>query len=119
MVTKPSTITGHAPKKKDLFILDMDVHAHESPEALAPYCDKTWRVSLEALAKVPRRYLDIPGFAPALNATPMFPNSGGDRRTTVTSAAQMRQDLNDLGVDMTVRAVPPPPPRSQLPANND
>jgi len=33
---------------------------------------------------------------------PIFPNSGGDRRTTVTSAAQMRQDLDDLGVDMAV-----------------
>src|SRR6266852_4720695 len=78
-----STLTRPKFKKDGLTIVDVDVHAHETPAALA-------------------RYLDIPGFAPSLAPWPTFPNSGVDRRTTVTSAAQMRQDLNDLGVDIGV-----------------
>ena len=37
-------------------IVDADVHLHESPEALAPYCELPWRKSLEALRGVPERY---------------------------------------------------------------
>ena len=99
---KSSTLAGHAPRKDDLVIVDVDVHAHETPAALAPYCEMPWRKTLEHLATVPARYLDIPGFAPSIGLWPSFPQSGGDRRNTVTSAAQMRQDLDDLGVDIGV-----------------
>jgi predicted TIM-barrel fold metal-dependent hydrolase len=97
-----STLTRPKFKKDGLTIVDVDVHAHETPAALAPYIEMPWRKTLEHLATVPARYLDIPGFAPSLAPWPTFPNSGVDRRTTVTSAAQMRQDLNDLGVDIGV-----------------
>jgi len=97
-----STLTGHKFKKGDMLVVDVDVHAHESPAALAPYCEMPWRKSLEHISTVPARYLDVPGFAPTIVPWPSFPQSGGDRRNTVTSAAQMRQDLDDLGVDIGV-----------------
>ncbi len=99
---KDSTLQGHTARKKDLVIVDMDIHAHETPAALMPYCEMPWRKTLEALSTVPHRYLDLPAFGPSLNITPPFPQSGGDRRTTVTSAGQMRQDLDELGVDIGV-----------------
>ncbi len=102
MVIKGSTLEGHQPRKKDLLIVDMDVHANETPAALMPYCEMPWRKTLEALDRVPHRYLDIPAFAPALNAVPPFPDSGGNRRTTVSTAAQMRTDLDELGIDIGV-----------------
>jgi predicted TIM-barrel fold metal-dependent hydrolase len=61
-----------------------------------------WRKSLEQLANVPARYLDIPGFAPTLGAFPPTPPGVGNRRTTVTSAKQMRQDLDEMGIDIGV-----------------
>src|SRR5262249_38598919 len=97
-----STLAGHTPKKKGLFIVDADVHAHETPGGLAPHCEMPWRKSLEVLSATPGRYLDLPAFAPALNAWPPFPESGGDRRNTVNSAAEMRKDLDDIGVDIAV-----------------
>jgi len=99
---KDNTLSGHAHKKDGMIVVDVDVHAHETPAALAPYCEMPWRKTLEHLATVPARYLDIPGFAPSIQTWPSFPQSGGDRRNTVTSAAQMRQDLDDLGVDIAV-----------------
>ena len=97
-----STLEGHHFKKDGLFVVDVDVHAHESPAALAPYIELPWRKTLEHLSTVPARYLDIPGFAPAMVHWPTFPQSGVARRTTVTSAAQMRADLDMLGVDIGV-----------------
>ena len=99
---KSSTLTEPKFKKDGLTIVDVDVHAHETPAALAPYCEMPWRKTLEHLSTVPARYLDIPGFAPSIGLWPSFPQSGGDRRTTVTSAAEMRQDLDDLGIDIAV-----------------
>src|SRR5436190_7304504 len=81
----------------DVIVVDADVHAHETPGALAPYCDMPWRRALEQLAGVPERYLDIPGFAPALKLDPPFP--GGFALRTTTSAAQMREELAAISVD--------------------
>jgi hypothetical protein len=80
----------------EIVVVDADVHAHETPAALAPYCDKPWRRALEHLADVPERYNDIPGFAPALGLDPPFP--GGLNLRTVTSAAQMREELAARGL---------------------
>jgi predicted TIM-barrel fold metal-dependent hydrolase len=95
-----STLAGHTIRKDGMLVVDVDVHIHETPAALAPYIEMPWRKTLEHLATLPARYLDIPGFAPNIGLWPSFPQSGGDRRNTVTSAAQMRQDLDDLGVDI-------------------
>jgi predicted TIM-barrel fold metal-dependent hydrolase len=90
----------HRLRLADLIVVDADVHAHESPAALAPYCDMPWRRSLEHLAGAPARYLDIPGFSPALKLDPPFP--GGFNIRTVTSAAQMVKELNDISVDIGI-----------------
>ncbi|MEP7357295.1 MAG: amidohydrolase family protein [Anaerolineales bacterium] len=95
-----STLAGHTIRKDGMLVVDVDVHVHETPAALAPYIEMPWRKTLEHLATLPARYLDIPGFAPNIGLWPTFPQGGGERRNTVTSAAQMRQDLDDLGVDI-------------------
>jgi uncharacterized protein len=104
MPTTDSTLAGRGPKQKlkDMLIVDVDVHVNETPAALAPYCEMPWRKSLEALNDIPQGYLDIPGFAQAMAPWPPFPNSSGKRRKTVTSAMEMRKDLDDLGVDIGV-----------------
>ena len=84
----------------ELLIVDADVHVHESPGALAPYIDPPWDVALRSIADVPERYLDIPGFDP--NFTPWAVLPTIERRTTVTSPAQLREDLDLLGVNVPV-----------------
>jgi predicted TIM-barrel fold metal-dependent hydrolase len=84
----------------DMFVVDLDVHVNESPTDLIPYCELPWRKSLEISAKAPHRYLDIPGFAP--NFVPWALMESIERRTTVTTPAQLREDLDLLGVDVPV-----------------
>ena len=99
-----STLSGRPPKQKlkDMLIVDVDVHVNETPAALAPYCEMPWRKSLEALIEVPQGYLNIPSYAQAQSPWPIFPNSSGQRRKIVTSAKEMRKDLDDLGVDIGI-----------------
>ena len=85
----------------DVLIVDCDVHANEPPEALAPYIDMPWRRSLELLGRGPQRYLDIPGYAPILNLDPPFPDRGLGNRT-VTTARRMRDDLDELSIDVGI-----------------
>ncbi len=85
---------------RDLLIVDADVHVHDTPGALAPYCAMPWRKSLEALADTPARYLDIPGFAPSLKLDPPIP--GGHPLRTAKTAAKMRDGLSALGIDIGI-----------------
>jgi hypothetical protein len=39
-------------KLQDILVVDCDVHVHESPGELAPYCDMPWRKALENIADV-------------------------------------------------------------------
>src|SRR3982750_531211 len=73
----------------ELLIVDTDVHVHESPGALAPYCDPPWDVALRAVADVPERYLDIPGFSPAGDA-PLPPPSRPPTRRREWSTRRSR-----------------------------
>jgi uncharacterized protein len=87
---------------EDILVVDADVHVNESPGELAPYCEMPWRKSLEVLKDVPARYLDIPGFAPGAGSlTAPFPG-GHDSKRTVTSAAQMRDELSELSIDIAI-----------------
>jgi predicted TIM-barrel fold metal-dependent hydrolase len=81
-------------------IVDVDVHVNDAPAALAPYCARPWRLSLEALAETPARYLDVPGYAPNLKLDPPIP--GGHAYRSVRSAAEMRQGLAELGIEQAV-----------------
>jgi predicted TIM-barrel fold metal-dependent hydrolase len=85
---------------QETFVVDVDVHIHESPERLAPYCERPWRDALEHIATLPARYLDIPGFAPTMNPYPVFP--GAERKHLVVSARELRADLDALGVNVGV-----------------
>jgi predicted TIM-barrel fold metal-dependent hydrolase len=86
-----------------VLVVDVDVHVHESPGALAPYCDMPWRVALETVQDVPERYLDIPGFSPGGDGTltARFPTSHEATRT-VTTPERMRDELSALHVDIAV-----------------
>jgi uncharacterized protein len=98
----PHILAEHkrSPLLDEMFVVDLDVHVNERPEQLAPYCELPWRKSLEALERVPQRYLDIPGFAP--NFTPWALPPAIDRRMTVSDAEELRRDLALLGVDVAV-----------------
>ena len=100
-----STLEGRAPKKlpPGVKVIDVDVHLHELPKAILPYCEMPWRKSLESIAALPQPNFDIPYYCPALTVwTPPFPPILGERRHTVTSAAQMRKDLDEMSVDVGV-----------------
>ena len=87
----------------DLLIVDADVHVHESPGALAPYCDGPWDVALRNVADVPERYLDIPGFSPGGDGTltARFPTSHEAARM-VHTPEQMVAELREIHVDLAV-----------------
>jgi predicted TIM-barrel fold metal-dependent hydrolase len=100
-----TTTTATAPDAtreawQDLLIIDADVHVHETPEALAPYCAKPWRLALENLRNIPENYLDQPGFSP--RADPMAPFPGGYEKRFVTTAEQLREELDGLSVDIGI-----------------
>ena len=89
---------------EDLFIVDCDVHVHESPRELLPYCDMPWKKALEAIQDIPERYLDLPGFSPGESAggyQAKFP-TGHDSVRMVHTPAQMRSELSELHVDFAI-----------------
>src|SRR6476619_3725341 len=87
-------------KVNDMIIVDADVHVNDTPVALAPYCDMPWRKSLEVLDSGPQRYLDIPGFSPSLKLDPPVP--GGHAARSVHTAAEMRESLSALSIDVGI-----------------
>ena len=92
----------HSLGKRRLTV-DIDVHIHEKPEELAEYSEMPWKRALLAIKDVPERYLDIPGLSPSTpdeGVDPPFP--GGQPLRFVRSAAQMRSELDDLGIDVGI-----------------
>lgn len=84
-----------------MLVVDVDVHLHELPKALAPYCEMPWRKALENLEDiVPDRYLDIPGFAPTLELDAHFPD--GLALRVSDSPENMREGLDMLGIDIGI-----------------
>ena len=83
-----------------MLIVDTDIHVNDAPANLAPYCDQPWRISLEALAETPSRYLDIPGYAPTLKLDP--PIVGQHDQRSVYTPEQMRTELTALGIDIGI-----------------
>jgi predicted TIM-barrel fold metal-dependent hydrolase len=92
----------------DYYILDTDIHVSEPLLELAEYIDPPWNVGLREVAKFPLRYLDIPGVAPRADFVLPFPGgafpggTGAEYGITVPSAATMRKDLDELGVDEAI-----------------
>jgi predicted TIM-barrel fold metal-dependent hydrolase len=85
----------------EILIVDADVHIHESPAALMPYCDMPWRKSLEVLAGVPERYLDIPSFSPGGGGY-IAPFPGGQSGGRATDPAQLRAELDALSINIAI-----------------
>jgi predicted TIM-barrel fold metal-dependent hydrolase len=77
-----------------MLIVDVDVHVHETPEALAPYCEQPWRRALESQFGLPKPYL-APPYTP-LDAP--FPDDLPYRECR--TAEEMRAGLDRLGVDI-------------------
>ena len=102
-VESEPTVQARRAPLSDLLIVDADVHVHESPGALAPYCDEPWDVALRNVADVPERYLDIPGFSPGGDGTltARFPTSHEAARM-VHTAEQMVAELREIHVDLAV-----------------
>ncbi len=86
-------------KTDDLIVVDADIHVNDTPEALAPYMTQPWRKSLEAMGGG-TSYLNVPGYAPALKLDPPIP--GGHPARSVHTVAEMRQGLDDLGIDLGI-----------------
>src|SRR5579859_431428 len=89
----------------EVFVVDADVHAHESPNELAPYVEQRWRKAVENAARVTRRYLDVPGYSPGVG--PGLPGSNlpsgrGAREEIVWTAEQMRRELDSFSIDAAV-----------------
>src|SRR5947209_2552137 len=89
----------------DIFVVDGDVHAHETPTELAPFADPAWRKAVENAARIPLRYLDVPTFTPG-GAGPLpgasLPTLRGAREEIVWNAAQMRRELDAFSIDAAV-----------------
>ena len=99
------TVARHEGRKErleDILVVDCDVHVHESPGELAPYCEMPWRVALENIADVPEFYLDIPGFSPGTTAYEAKFPSGQEGTRMVHTAEQMRSELDEIHVDIGV-----------------
>lgn len=82
----------------ELYVLDADVHVHEQPAEMAEYAGAPWDISLREIAKVPERYLDLPGLSPNAIYTPPFPGDT-ERSQMMATAAEMREGLDGLDVD--------------------
>lgn len=80
-----------------VMIVDADIHANDTPDALAPHCAMPWRKSLEALSGRHGDYLSVPGFSPSFKLDPPIP--GGPAPRSVTTAAEMRAELSELGIE--------------------
>jgi hypothetical protein len=91
----------HHERLENIIIVDADVHIHESPTALIPYCDMPWRKSLEVLASVPDRYLDIPSFSPGGGGY-IAPFPGGQSGGRATDPDQLRADLDALSINIAI-----------------
>jgi uncharacterized protein len=92
----------HRERLEDLLIIDCDVHVHESPKALIPYCDMPWRVALETVQDAPEHYLDIPAFSPGSTVyQPKWPTAHEGTRM-VHTPEQMRAELSELHIHIAV-----------------
>lgn len=89
------------PTLDELVVFDVDVHVSDPPEALAPYVDRPYRRILEHGATLPRRYLDIPGYAPRTALDIPLPDRGSGSRSVAT-AEEMRDDLDAMAIDLAV-----------------
>jgi len=85
------TLRGEHNDTVTLRIIDTDVHIQDDPQIWAPYCDMPWRKALEQVE-------GIPGFSLGPHLDPTFPGGMALRRD-VHTPAQLRKELDELGID--------------------
>jgi predicted TIM-barrel fold metal-dependent hydrolase len=85
----------------ELPIVDADAHVHEDPAGLAEYAQAPWDIALHEIAKTGERYLDLPGMTPRAEFRVPFPG-GSNRRQRADTAAEMREGLDALHIDLAV-----------------
>lgn len=103
------TTVGEVKKERkerleDILVVDCDVHAHESPAALMPYCDMPWKKALENIKDAREWYLDIPAFSPGVSDgsyQAKFPTAHEGARM-VHTAKQLREELDEIHVDIGI-----------------
>jgi uncharacterized protein len=89
---------------EDILVVDCDVHVHETPAALIPYCDMPWRKALENIKDAREWYLDIPAFSPGVSDgsyQAKFPTAHEGARM-VDTPEQMREELDEIHVDIGI-----------------
>lgn len=98
-------VTSTRPRSgiQDTLVVDLDVHVHETPAELLPYCERPWQRSLEIAARHREHYLDVPGFAPGGNFGDLakWP-TGHEGKRIVADVPQMRTELGKLYIDLAV-----------------
>ena len=100
MATTPTIEKTERTTLSAMVVVDADVHVNDTPDALAPYCDLPWRLSLQELAGASYPYLQVPGFAPNMRLDPPIP--GGHATRSVDTAAEMRNALSGLEIDIGI-----------------
>ena len=103
LITEEPQQAGREPLP-ELLIVDTDVHVHESPGALEPYCDMPWRVALDNIRDAREWYLDIPAFSPGVSDgsyQAKFPTAHEGARM-VWDQDQMRAELDEIHTDLAV-----------------
>ncbi len=88
---------------EEMVIVDTDVHVHETPAALAPYCDMPWRIALENISGLRETYLDIPGFSVGGDSTmtAKFP-SGHEATRMVHTREEMLHAMDEMHINLGV-----------------
>lgn len=94
-IQQEQATAGRREKLEDLLVVDVDVHVKESPAEMAHYIDMPWRKSLEVITNSAARL--SPAFGGVIAP---FPGGAGGRR--VQTAAQMREELSALSIDIGV-----------------
>lgn len=91
------TTTGPSSRMRlnDLLVVDVDIHPLDRPRDVAKYCDPPWRQVLEEGQHVP------PYPAPR-QTHPVFPAQYRFQERRAPTPQRMRQDLDDLGIDLGV-----------------
>lgn len=79
-------------------IFDADVHLHERPADLAPFCEMPWQRALAADAGQ-ERWLDTPGYSPLTPLDPIRGNRPEPEVHVARTADELRADLDRRGVD--------------------
>src|SRR3954447_9612315 len=83
------------------FVLDGDVHVNEPPGELAEYAEPPWDIALREIERIGGSYIGLPGMAPKADYSVPWPG-GQNRSQIVTTAADMRRELDELHVDVAV-----------------